>query len=111
MPNLEEKDFHPDRNNDEWREATTELLKTGYGRFTFQKVDGSVRIMRCTLKPDLLPETNKELKATARPGIATLFDVEKGEWRSLRYESVMNFIYLGDTAEDTVHESTWTQVS
>jgi hypothetical protein len=110
MPNLEEKDFHIERNNDEWRQATTELLKQGYGRFTFQKVDGSVRIMRCTLLPSVIPETNKELKASARPGVATLFDVDIGEWRSLKYDNVMQFIYLGETPEDPDKESSWTQV-
>ena len=110
MPNLEEKDFHVERNNDDWRNDTTKLLKQGYGRFTFQKVDGSIRIMRCTLLPSVIPETNKELVPNARPGVVTLFDVEKGEWRSLRYESVMNFIYLGETPEDPDKESTWTQV-
>tara|TARA_R110002050_G_scaffold245573_3_gene383145 strand:+ start:109 stop:441 length:333 start_codon:yes stop_codon:yes gene_type:complete len=110
MPNLEEKDFHLERNNDEWRQATTELLKTGYGRFTFQKVDGSIRVMRCTLMPAILPETNKELRANARPGVATLFDVEVNEWRSLKYDNVLQFIFLGDSPNDPEKESTWTQV-
>ena len=108
MPNVIE--FEPRRNDDDYRREIEDLLRNNYGEFTFQKVDGSVRIMRCTLLPSVIPETNRELKASARPGVATLFDVDIGEWRSLKYDNVMQFIYLGETPEDPDKESSWTQV-
>ena len=43
MPNITE--FHPDRNNDEWRKSVEDLLKPGNGKYHFQKVDGSLRDM------------------------------------------------------------------
>lgn len=112
MPNLEEKDFHVDRNNDEWRQSVEGLLRQGNGRFRFQKVDGSVREMYCTLKPSALPEDyNSELKGKAKPGLLVVFDIEKDGWRSIRYESVMNFVFLGEATENPEKISTWTQVS
>ena len=111
MPNVEEKDFHPERNNDEWRQSVESLLKNGNGRFRFQKVDGSIRDMFCTLKPSALPEEyNSELKSNAKPRILVAFDIEKDAWRSLRYESVMQFIFLGEATTDPEHESTFIQV-
>jgi hypothetical protein len=112
MPNLEEKDFHVDRNNDEWRQSVEGLLRQGNGRFRFQKVDGSVREMYCTLKPDALPEEyNSELTGKAKPGLLVVFDIQKSGWRSIRYESVMNFMFLGDATENPEKASTWQQVS
>ena len=46
MPNVIE--FHPERNDDDWRNRVQELLKGGYGQFRFQKVDGSIRELMCT---------------------------------------------------------------
>ena len=110
MPNVEDKDFHPERNSDEWRQSVEGLLKTGNGRFRFQKVDGSIRDMFCTLNPSALPEEyNSELKSNAKPGVLVIFDIEKDAWRSLRYESVMQFIFLGEATADPEHESTFIQ--
>ena len=111
MPNVEEKEFHPERNNDEWRQSVEGLLQQGNGKFTFQKVDGSVRDMYCTLQPTVLPETvNTELKNNAKPGILTIWDIEKEGWRSMRYENVIRFKFLGDQTIDPTHESTFIQV-
>ena len=109
MPNVIE--FEPRRNDDEYRREIEELLRFNHGQFTFQKVDGSIRDMFCTLKPSALPEEyNSELKSNAKPGILVAFDIEKDAWRSLRYESVMQFIFLGEATTDPEHESTFIQV-
>ena len=108
MPNLEEKDFHIERNNDEWRQATTELLKQGYGRFTFQKVDGSIRYMKCTLKPDVLPEQNKEV-SQANPGLLVVWDTEMEGFRSVRYDTVIRYTNLGPTTTPKPQESSWSE--
>ena len=65
--------------------------------FTFQKVDGSIRVMRCTLIPAVLPETNKELRANARPRSMPHYLMLRKAWRSLRYDKCYySYIYLGD---------------
>lgn len=107
MPNVEEKDFHPRRNDDEWRRQVEEILKTGNAKFHFQKTDGSLRDMFCTLQSSVLPDTyNSEMKSNARPGILVVWDIENDGWRSIRYESVIGFKFLGHLERDMEHEST-----
>jgi hypothetical protein len=62
---------------------------------TFTKVNGENRVMRCTLRPDLLPKTYLEEdfeKETnfhkENPKIISAWDIQKGGWRSFRIESV-----------------------
>lgn len=64
---------------------------------TFTKVNGDQRVMRCTLKENLLPKTyvenlneQKEEKDFHRnnPNVIAAWDVQKGGWRSFRVDSV-----------------------
>ena len=61
---------------------------------TFSKVNGEQRNMRCTLRPELLPETYinevAEEKGFHRsnPDVIAAWDVQKGGWRSFRIDSV-----------------------
>lgn len=61
---------------------------------TFTKVDGSNRVMRCTLKPDHLPpnylkESSEEKNFHKQnPDVIAAWDVQKGGWRSFRIDSV-----------------------
>jgi len=62
---------------------------------TFTKVNGENRVMRCTLRPELLPtryaeedfekETNFHKE---NPEVISAWDIQKGGWRSFRIESV-----------------------
>ena len=107
MPNIEEKDFHPRRNDDEWRRQVEEVLKTGNAKFHFQKTDGSLRDMFCTLQPSVLPkEYNLQLESKAKPGVLVVWDIENNGWRSLRYESVIGFKFLGHLERDMEHDNT-----
>ena len=108
MPNVEEINFHPERNDDEWRQRVEGLLKTGNGKFHFQKVDGSLRDMFCTLNPNVLPgEYNEELVSQSKPGILTVWDIEKDAWRSMKYEKVIQFKFLGPNTKDVEHNSSF----
>lgn len=60
---------------------------------TFTKVDGTERIMRCTLEADKLPVV--ELKEDAKPRKQSdstkalrVFDLEKNEWRSFTIKTI-----------------------
>jgi hypothetical protein len=64
---------------------------------TFKKVDGSTRVMRCTLAPQYLPksysenieEQNNEKEFHQKNGdVIAAWDVQKGGWRSFRVDSV-----------------------
>ena len=59
---------------------------------TFTKKDGSERAMRCTLVEGRIPQDKQpktEGTASTSAGSAVrVFDTEKSEWRSFRWESV-----------------------
>lgn len=59
---------------------------------TFKKVDGSIRVMPCTLDPTLLPKVEvtegKRTKAP-NPNTMSVFCTDKAEWRSFRIDNVI----------------------
>jgi hypothetical protein len=68
------------------------LLKQGIYEVTFTKIDGSTRVMPCTLKAELLPpfELKENQSAKPRPLVLetlSVFATDIQEWRSFR---VMN---------------------
>lgn len=81
------------------RDWVRTLLQTQEITVTFTKADGSIRDMRCTLDWGKIPE-DKQPKNTSIDGIVKeskkqsdsdihsirVFDVEKNEWRSFRFE-------------------------
>ena len=107
MPNVIE--FEPRRNDDDYRKEIEEILRYNHGQFTFQKVDGSIREMKCTLKADLLPEDFTGENSKSTPGLLVVWDTEKEGWRSIRYDSVIRFTSLGPTNTPTEQVSTFTQ--
>ena len=68
-------------------------LHQGAVEVTFEKKDGTERGMRCTLVMDNIPE-EKHPKGTGNPStseVQKVFDLEKQEWRSFRWDSVKSF--------------------
>ena len=59
---------------------------------TFTKKDGTVRDMRCTLSAGRIPAdktpTNEGKSSQTSGSAVRVFDTEKQEWRSFRWESV-----------------------
>ena len=72
------------------------ILKTSKVKITFEKVDGSERIMMSTLMPSLLPkiklkdeDLNKPIKEKKESTTTfRVFDTEKQEFRSVRWNSI-----------------------
>jgi hypothetical protein len=59
-------------------------------RITFTKTDGTERRMLCTLAEDIIPP-DKIPKGAGRQvadSARRVFDLEKGEWRSFKWESL-----------------------
>ena len=61
----------------------------------FTKVNGEERLMRCTLKEDLLPEpvaSDAEINRNRAPNdsVQVVWDLEKTGWRSFRVDSVID---------------------
>lgn len=66
-------------------------------RITFTKKDGSDRTMRCTLVGTFIPE-DKHPKGTGRlvtEDTCRVFDLDKQEWRSFRWDSVKRVEFSG----------------
>ena len=73
------------------------LLRTDQATITFTKADGSERKMVCTLveskiPADKRPKSKEGEESSSIVGSAVrVFDLEKGEWRSFRFDSVISF--------------------
>lgn len=70
-----------------------DILTVTEATVTFTKVDGSERVMRCTLEADKLPpvvikEDAKPRKQSDSTKALRVFDVEKGEWRSFTIKNI-----------------------
>ena len=75
------------------RETLIKNLQKKAMRITFTKVNGEERIMDCTLQEHMLPETN-ESNRKQNEEVLPVFDINKGEWRSFRLDSVTNIEIL-----------------
>lgn len=67
------------------------VLHTNPVTVTFTKKDGTERVMRCTLQPELLPVV--ELKENTKPKKESttsmrVFDLDKKEWRSFTIRNI-----------------------
>ena len=62
-------------------------------RITFTKINGDERIMDCTLQEHIIPPTD-EKNRKENEEVLPVFDINKGEWRSFRLDSVTNIEIL-----------------
>lgn len=82
------------------RHTITEKLKKGIHHVKFTKVDGTERIMPCSLDPDILPVVNitedKKVPRKINPDTMRVYVTDVGEWRSFRIENVIEITSTGD---------------
>ena len=71
------------------RETLIKNLQKKAMRITFTKVDGDERVMDCTLQEHIVPAT-KYTDRKKNEEVLPVFDINKGEWRSFRLDSVTN---------------------
>jgi|TARA_B110000503_G_scaffold118357_1_gene179212 hypothetical protein len=80
------------------RDEIVKALRSGIARVTFTKVNGDVRVMDCTLKSDLIPESQRPATVPDDEGVLVtldvirVFDVKADGWRSFRVANVTNWI-------------------
>jgi len=80
--------------NEEEKNWLRAILQDGVVSITFTKKDGDERVIKATLKEDLIPfdmipkgtSTRKKSEESQ-----SVFDVEKDEWRSFRWDSIKGF--------------------
>ncbi|MDR3503024.1 MAG: SH3 beta-barrel fold-containing protein [Legionella sp.] len=76
-------------------------LRQNIVQVVFTKVDGTNRIMNCTLSPRLIPpapvltEEEQAKKAAKKPrkenpDVVAVFDTDLQSWRSMRYDSIIS---------------------
>lgn len=66
-------------------------LQNGVVTVVFEKADGTLREMRCTLQADIMPpQLLQESESSRVENLDTLavWDVENGGWRSFRMDSI-----------------------
>lgn len=65
-------------------------LKLMDAKVTFTKKDGTERVMKCTLREDIItPHEKKTDRVKARNDeTLAVWDLDKKEWRSFRYDSI-----------------------
>jgi hypothetical protein len=78
----------------DWNKLTTwlkDMLHVSDVSVTFTKADGTERVMKCTLKPEMLPKVEVKESVTPRKESSTsmrVFDLEKNEWRSFTIKNI-----------------------
>lgn len=75
------------------REQLTEMLRNNVCEVTFTKVDGSVRVMPCTLREDVVPPYQRNDDSSAKKkndAVISAWCTDKREWRSFRVANVTN---------------------
>jgi len=77
-------------NTKEGREWIRGVLRMHETTITFTKKDGTERKMFCTLREDKIPseKTPKNTGKTQSEESIAVFDLEKEDWRSFRFDSV-----------------------
>lgn len=75
-----------------------DLFRNGASlRVTFTKTDGTERVINCTTNIAVIPQ-EKHPKGTGSSPESTkrVFDIDKQEWRSFRWENVIKFTTLNN---------------
>lgn len=75
----------------------SEDLKNGVYTIVFEKVDGTIREMRCTLEPKYLPQllTEETGMSKGNPGVLSVWDIDNNGWRSMRVDSIQTVVREG----------------
>ena len=68
-------------------------LQNEIATVTFEKADGTLREMRCTLQSTFLPEQKEDRKERAEnEAVLAVWDIDNGGWRSFRMDSIKSIV-------------------
>jgi WYL_2, Sm-like SH3 beta-barrel fold len=74
------------------RESIAQVLSQGIATVVFTKLDGTERVMHCTIAPHMIPEEkmprNTHMGFQMNLAVLKVYDVDFGQWRSFRVNSV-----------------------
>jgi uncharacterized pyridoxamine 5'-phosphate oxidase family protein len=87
-----------DFSDEETKNWFKNLAQSGKVVVSFMKKDGTARKMTCTLSEEFIPSEKmpKNTGKSQNSDVLAVFDLEKDEWRSFRWDSVteINFKLL-----------------
>lgn len=74
-----------------------ETLKNGVYTIVFEKVDGTIREMRCTLQSEYLPQmlTEETRLSQGNPEVLAVWDLDNNGWRSMRLDGIQTVVREG----------------
>lgn len=77
-----------------------EHLTKCVAKITFNKTDGSLREMMCTLMSDYLPaaqplDESPKIPRKESDEVLAVWDIDNQGWRSFRLDSIINIDYIG----------------
>lgn len=75
------------------REGLKSNLQSHIVTVVFEKADGSLRQMRCTLLADYLPEYISESSKKENEDVLAVWDIDNNGWRSFRLDSIRSISY------------------
>lgn len=73
------------------KQEIVELLRAKVLKVTFTKVNGEERIMSCTLREDIVPQTEGTSEFDNRAhndNVVPAWDIDKQGWRSFRLDNL-----------------------
>lgn len=75
-----------------FREWIKGVLQNETATLTFEKKDGTMRVMRASLRESDIPQFEKKTERVRKVSDETLsvVDLDLNEWRSFRYDSIQN---------------------
>lgn len=72
------------------RDSVKDHLQNGEVLIEFTKKDGTLRKMRVTTKPTLVPEEQRPTGTRVpSPDVQTVFDLDENHWKSFRWDSLI----------------------
>jgi hypothetical protein len=75
-----------------------EMLRRDIMEVSFAKVDGTGRVMKCTLIDKYLPTPMTDIDATKKdnPNVLAVWDIDSNGWRSFRMNSITDVRVVND---------------
>ncbi len=61
---------------------------------TFEKKDGTERVMNCTLQVSIVPQVDAESTRKGNDNVVAVWDLDKDAWRSFRVDSIKSVEYM-----------------
>ena len=76
------------------KEKLKDLLQQNVLEIKFKKVDGTERVMNCSLKKGIIPESENKPSAKIKKeneNVISVWDIQKDAFRSFRLDSLIDY--------------------